>query len=268
MQLTPHLTDATLATALDRDRGATAEAVRLHVMDCEACRRALAVAEADDAEAGRLFGSLDHTPPEIDAAEFVRGLTSRGNARKTVLTWSRSWPRNAARWTVAAGILTASVVAAALVPNSPVRQLIRLVAAASPVGHNHSSAARSGSSAGQSPLPRGVEILPDGRAEVLFRSRQAAGAVRVITTTTPQLSVEGDGDGPTYTVGENTIIVNNRPSDSVNYTVLVPTITDAAAVYIRIAGRVAYSHVGNRVTAQVPAESSGQLLLPLQNAQR
>lgn len=264
--MTPHLTGASLAAALDRDGGAAAETARLHTVNCEACRRVLEAAEVDEAEVGRLLHSLDRAPPEIDAAQFVRSIASRGNRRNVGVPRSRSWTRHAVRWTAGAGLLTVAAVAAALVPNSSVRRFIGLIAAA-PLTHGSSSTAHSESSAGQASLPRGVGIIPNSQADILFRSRQAAGAVRVIATTAPQLSVAGDRDGPTYTVGENTILVNNQPSDSVNYTVLVPTVTGAAAIYVRIAGRVVYSHVGNRVNAQIPAESSGKLLLPLRSVQ-
>jgi len=248
MQLTPHLTDASLASVLDRDGSTAIESAQAHLMECESCRRDLEKARDDEAEVGRLFGLLDHSPPEIDSTEFFRTIATRRNTRKSGVSRSRLWPRNVARWTVAAGILTASVAAAALVPNSPVWRLIRMVAAASPNGHRLSSTTSSINAVTQPTSPRGVEIIPHGRVEILFRSSQAAGVVRVSTATTPQLSVEGEDDGPTYTVGQNTIIVNNRPSDSTNYIVQVPEITDVDTVYIHIAGRVAYSNIGNRVS--------------------
>ena len=266
MQLISHLTDADLALALDRDDGADGTAVRQHIAECESCREALDAAKVDEVEVAGLFRLLDHKAPDIDARSFVGRVVATRTATKSSAPRFRLWPNKGARWTVAAGILTASVAAAALVPNSPVRQFVRLVAAASPIGHKHSSTAPSGAVA-VLPLPRGVAILPHGRVDVLFRSNQAAGTVRVIAATSSQLSVEGDDDGPTYTVGERMITINNSLSDSAAYIVRVPTIGDAEMVYIHIAGRVSYSDVGNRVTAEVRAGPDGQWLISLRKAQ-
>lgn len=252
MQITSHLTEASLAAALERGGGAADEAARAHAMECEPCREALTQARAEELEVGLLFNLLDHSPPEINAAEFVTRLASRAKLRD-VVSRRHLWHRNVARWTIAAGMLTAGVAAAAaLVPNSPVRRLVNMIVAASPVGaHGESHPAVTEKTAVQSESPRGVEILPHGRTEVVFRSSQTAGAVRVVAATTAQLSVEGDGDGPTYTVGNNAIIVGNRTSDSVSYVVRVPVLTDSDAVYIRIARRVMYSDVGSQATARL-----------------
>ncbi|HEY7898181.1 MAG TPA: hypothetical protein VIC03_07175 [Gemmatimonadaceae bacterium] len=98
---------------------------------------------------------------------------------------------------------------------------------------------------------------------MLFRSTQAAGTVHVVPSTSPQLSVEGDGDGATYTVGENTIVVNNRPSDSISYTVRLPLTGSAGAMNIRIAGSLVYSNTDNTSTPRVNAGSSNQYILDL-----
>jgi hypothetical protein len=266
VQLTPHLTDADLALALDRDDGAASTAVGQHLTECESCREALDAAKVDEVEVAGLFRLLDHEAPDIDARDFVGRVAARRTAAESIAPGFRLWPNKVASWAVAAGILTASVAAAALVPNSPVRQFVRLVVAASPIGHKHSSIAPSGAVMAP-PLPRGVAILPHGRVDVLFRSNQAAGTVRVIAATSSQLSVEGDGDGPTYTVGERMISIDNSLSDSAAYIVRVPAIGDADTVYIRIAGRVSYSEVGDRVTAEAQEGRGGQWLISLRKAQ-
>ena len=264
--MTQHLTDETLAAALDRGGSSIAESVRLHVMECESCRKVLAAATIDDAEVGKLFGLLDHEPPATAAEEFASRIASHRNAVRASSRRNRTRSWNLARWAGAAGLFTASVAAAALIPNSPVQRLVRFVIAASYSDHSPMDTARK--AVNTSPLPRGVEIIPHGRVEVLFRSTQAAGTVHVVPSTSPQLSVEGDGDGATFTVGESTIVVNNRPSDSISYIVRLPLTGSADAMSIRIAGSLVYSNSDNTSTPRLHAGSGNQYILDLKRPQR
>jgi|GEM_PF-1886710 len=264
--MTSHLTDANLAAMLERDDSVD-ESVRLHVVKCDVCRATLAAAKAQQVEVSQLLKLLTVTPPEIDAAEFVRGVASRRGLARSDAHIPRVRSRQIARGAIAAAILTASVAAAALAPNVVLRRLAHVVAVATRFTSGQPSAQPERPA--QSPSSqRGVEILPHGRVDVTFRSNQSAGVVRIVSASSAELSVAGTDDGPNYTVGKNTIIVSNQPGDSLSFVVGVPELSASDTVYVRIAGKTVYSNLGNRVTARIPADHNGQIILLFQNLRR
>lgn len=261
--MTSHLTESMLAAMLEGDDLVPA-AVRLHLGECPACRSALEAAESQRIEIGQLLELVTVIQPKIDAVEFLRAVASRNAMVGTDMRTRRTPFRRIARGAVAAGILTASVAAAALVPNSILRRFVRVVAVASGITPRQPSPVPGKSRRSQA-SPRGVEITPHGRVDVLIRSRQATGVIRIMPASGSDLSVTGTGDGPSYTVGNNTIIVTNHPADSVSFVVGVPVLSESDTVYVRVEQQTVYSNIGNRIIAPVAADSTGQFVLPLQN---
>ncbi|MES2357629.1 MAG: hypothetical protein V4529_04730 [Gemmatimonadota bacterium] len=264
--MTSHLTDASLAAMLERD-DSVADDVRLHLAECDQCRAALTAARTQIIEVNRLLELLTVTQPEIDPVEFVRQVASGTGLTREHARTRRLRSRRFAHNAIAAAILLSSVAAAALVTPATMRRLLHVAAVASRITSDQPSAAPGKSDRSQ-PLPRGVEISPHGRVDVLFRSSQLAGSVRVVSASIAELSVTGTDAGPTYTVGSNSIIVTNHPSDSLSFVVGVPALSDTDTVYIHVAGQIVYSNIGNRVIAPLSADQSGQIVLPFQNLRR
>jgi hypothetical protein len=262
--VTPHLTDANLSAILESNDSVD-ESVRLHIVKCGVCRAALATAKAQEFEVSQLLELLTVTQPDMDAVKFVRGVVSSRSLARAQLRRTRF--RHIVRGAVAASILTASVAAAALTPSSVLRRWVHVAAVASGLSSDQPSA--QAESPEQSPASqRGVEIFPHGRVDVVFRSNQSSGVVRIVSASNAEISVSGTGDGPNYTVGYNTIIVSNQPGDSLNFVVGIPQLSGSDTVYVRIAGKTVYSNLGNHVTARTPADHNGQIILPFQNLRR
>lgn len=197
-------------------------------------------AEREVAEALQL---LDHPVPSVDPAQVIaraRIMEGEAIAPTRTVRHSRLW------W--GAGLMTfgIAVVAAAVVPRSPVRQLVMRMW----------SAATATQETGVAPVPRaqqpslapslpgasrGVAIAADRSVDVVFRIRQPAGVIRIVARPDARISVTANGDGATYTVGRDTIVVDNRRVDSLSYDVAVPSAALLPTVRVHVGTRVVYS---------------------------
>ncbi len=258
-----HLTDESIAAALDlHGRDEAGHAARAHAAICAECRVVLERARADERESARLLSFLDHAVPSVD----VRQLLNRSSSHRRVHSGSRTLLRigriGQVPWWIGAMAAGITVAAAAIVPYASLRQLVTHHTASARQLHR---AVTTSSAAGSNALQasRGIAIIPNGPADVVFMSLQGKGMVRVIPGDGPELRVEADGDGPTYAVGQNSVAVNNNASDSVSYRVVLPAAAHGA-VRILIAGTEAYTRTDQREPIGTGLSHASDVVLLLQ----
>jgi hypothetical protein len=290
-----HLSDADLAAALDPSGGGTTGlAARAHAESCEACMSAIETAQTADREVGDLLRLLDHPAPSIDVTfletrtlAFDRGHVTDGvGERETDARRPRQLGRrgttpasgpDAARsqrstLTVAirrsAAILALSAAAAAAAaPRSPVREFIARLTSRphTPVDRPVTPAAvTSATSATAAASPRGVAITAGGKADLVFRSPQPAGVVRILPASGSQVSVTASADGPTYTVGTGTITVDSHGTPGVTYDVELPSVATLPHLSIRVGNRVIFARDENGVHAEGQPRADGTYALSLE----
>lgn len=265
-----HLTDRTLAAALDAEGGAAVgDAARVHTAQCDACGALLNTARSDADAIGSLLQRLDHPAPQISAQQLAALAAIRRVAnRPSSISWmqrSRSpyiHPR--LRWGIGVGLFGVAAVAAALVPRSPMYEMVTHMLGHAPAA-THSAAGPS-STRVLAPKPdnaasRGVVINPTGPTDIVFRSVQHAGVIRLAHSATGQVSVEASGDGPSYSVGSNTITIENSADDSASYDVEIPAPSDGVDVRVHLGDRLLYEQLGKRVITHMSRRPDGQIVL-------
>lgn len=269
----PHLTDRTLAAALDAENGgAVGDVARVHAAQCDACGALLSAGRSDPDAIGSLLQRLDHPVPKISAQQLAVLAAEPRLANRTA---SSSWmPRSRPlyihprlRWGVGVGLFGVAAVAAALVPRSPMYDLVTHMLGRAPAS-SRSAPARSSTAllppgADKVAASRGVVINPTGPTNIIFRSMQHAGVIRVAQSATGQISVEASGDGPSYSVGANTITVENSAADSASYDVEIPPPTDGVNVRVHLGDRVLYAQLGKRVLTHMSHRPDGLIVISL-----
>ncbi len=290
-----HLSDADLAAALDPSGGGTSgHAARAHAAGCETCMSAIETAQTADREVGDLLRLLDHPAPSIDVTfletrtlAFDRGdVTDGAIERATDARGRRQLGRRQAtpasgpgaarpqRSTLTVAVRRSAVIlalsaaaAAAAAPRSPVRQFIARL-----TSRPHTSVDRpvtpapvtSALPATAAASPRGVAITPTGRADLVFRSPEPAGVVRILPASGSQMAVTASADGPTYTVGSGTITVDAHGTAGVTYDVELPAVATLPHLSIRVGNRVIFTRDENGVHTEGQPRADGTYVLPLE----
>ena len=208
---------------------------------------AIETAQTADREVGDLLRLLDHPTPSIDVAfletrtlAFDRGHVTDGTVERTSdargrrqLGRRRTTPASGSdaarsqRSTLTVSIRRSAVIlalsaaaAAAAAPRSPVREFFARLTSRphTPVDRPVTPAAvTSAASLTAAASPRGVAITAAGRADLVFRSPETAGVVRILPASGSQVSVTASADGPTYTVGNGTITVDAHGTPGLTY---------------------------------------------------
>ncbi len=264
----PHLSEREIAAALDPGGGGRAgTAARGHASACAECSAVLEEARRDEQRMPTWLSALDYPVPSVD----IRELMNRAAARGEMPVRSRRHMHNRfqvkrigrAPWLgVAATVIAVTVAAAAIVPASPVRLLVQHVMTS--VRHNRKDSVNTRTQHDPSRAEfRGVAIKPSGPVNIVFNSAQERGAVHIFFGEGSEFSVEGDGDGPTYAVGQNSLSVNNSTTDSVSYRVLIPAADETTTVRVAVGGKLRYVHTGRSTVTGVLPSSPENVVLPL-----
>jgi hypothetical protein len=286
-----HLTDTDLGVVLDpATDGTGAASAHAHAATCANCHGAIRLARAADRDVADLLHLLDHATPLPDFASVARRATapehglalatddrptahgpsgSHAAPRRVGRTWSmldwrtRSSTRtaDAIRWS--AVVLSLSAAAAAALPS--VRHFVAHVA-----GLSHATApvdapiARSSTpSPTDAPVqPRGVAILADGRAELVFRTAQPGSVARVRPALGTKVAVTASIDGSTYTVGRRTIIVDSGAPGTA-YDIELPSPAGLPEVSIRIGDRMVFVRHGATVSTGGAMQADGSYTISL-----
>jgi hypothetical protein len=287
-----HLTDADLGAALDPafDGGMGIRALT-HAATCANCRGAIRLAQAADRDVADLLHLLDHAAATRDLASVRRRASEADQARVPVAEgepWadaseaSQAVPRrgapprpalegrpraSAAKVTAAirwgAIVLSLSAAAAAALPS--VRHAIARM-----VGLPHATASAPAPIVAAPPpsrfsapvAPRGVAIVADGHAELVFRSAQPGGVLRIRPAAGARVAVTASLDGSTYTVGRWTIVVDGGAPGTA-YDIELPSPARLPEVSIRIGERVVFARHGAAVYTRGGVQADGSYTISL-----
>lgn len=270
-----HVTRAHLMAYLDGElAGEVAERTELHLEGCASCRRTLEELEGDAALFGRAVPALDVPVPERDASSARHVATIRERERRSSGRRGRNdGPRRGAegadregagrsgvgrsesaavpRWTAALKaavlVLAAATAAAAVVPESPLREWIagtfgELTEGSPPATTDAPSGARSDE-------PETVSIPVAGRAVVQIE-RWAPG-LRVIVRETDTERLAVTARGASFETGMGSIGVSGaRPPE---LTVDLPG--SATSARISAGGRLLLERERGELTLHVPADT-------------
>jgi hypothetical protein len=294
-----HLSDADLGAALDRaDGSARHTAAHAHAATCSTCHGAIRKAQATDREVGDLLRLLDHPTPALDFASVRRAagpaalaisqerqsadetaveprtglrLVSRGSSavERGIAFRSGTIMVAVRRGAIILGLSAAAVAAAALPPS--VRHFVARLAGA-PVAKTSASAPAVQPSVTVPTaivpvapvVPQGVAIMPAGPIDLVFRTSQAGGVLRIRPSSGPRVSVTASTDGPTYAVGRGSIIIDPPATPGVTYDIDLPSPTQAPDVTIRIGPRVVFARHGAVVVTQSAVAPDGSYVVALE----
>ena len=220
-----------------------------HVSACPVCARRIDAARRLHAAHARVLALLDRPVPAV-AVDAV--IARAGGGRRPHL-----------RRAVAAGIgvLFVAAAAAAAVPGSPLRAVIREL--------TMPEAAPRVSRQPAAPVPRhresGVAFAPAARVEVDFSDVQEEGSARVVIVPTGAVEVRHWGGVAAYALTARGVVVEN-PGSRASYEGLIPAAV--ARVRVRIAGREVLTKNGATVSASVRPESGNTYVIPLSASPR
>jgi hypothetical protein len=255
-----HLGDAELGAALDAaGGGATGTAARAHAAACDPCADALRAARTMDQQVGEILALLDHPTPTADRHRPALVVERGGRVRSRSETIKSSARRGAAILVVGAA------VAAAAVPHSPVRQFLSRIVA-SPVHHALPTPVPNTPAAPAalpSVAPRGVAITSSDHIDLVFQNPQVSGELRIHPTLGTHVSVTASADGPTYTVGSATIVVDTHDVPGVAYDIDLPPAARVRSVTIRVGDRTVFSRRGTAVQTVGAVQGDGSYLVKL-----
>lgn len=198
--------------------GADADRVRAHVEGCLACgHQSDAIREATDVTRD-LLEALDDPVPDVDVEAVIATAERRHVApRRRHLPWAA----------VVAGLVSAGVLAAAIVPGSPLRELIESVGASGPDAPTTDGWSQEA----------GVAMTPGRRLDIVFEARQPTGTIELLSTTEDVARIEVAGDAVAFDVSSGEIVVENADARA-SYRIVLPDRLTAAS--IAIAGRSVY----------------------------
>ncbi len=260
-----HLTDESIAAALDPSGGGEAGVVaRAHAAECDSCAAELASDRAAHDSVDELLSLLDGdvvaAPNDIRLAA-IRAL-ARSGGRSAGRPSATGNARKHAGWAAAVALVAAAAAAATIPARSPVRQLIERHTRA-PLPVEDARPAIVGPEAASGAAQRGVAIQPSGTADVMFQSSQSVGELTIVQGADSRMSVEATGDGPTYEVGSNSIVVHNDRADSVSFHVAVPPASQLPNATVRVGDRIVYRRLAGRVVTPASDRRGPTLVVPM-----
>jgi hypothetical protein len=249
-----HLTDHDLEALMDGEMPEGAErSARVHLEECAGCSARYRRLAEDERATADLLRTLDHPTPKLEAGALI------ARARQQPLRASS--PSRRSLLAAGLGALVIAAVASAAVPTSPLRRYLdraldrwREPEAAAP--------ARLIVHQPQPPTPAqgsGVSFIPRREVEVVFRSDQEQGAIRITLTDGTMLRMRTLGEAVGYVISRDTLRVDNRKPAS-SYDVEVPRALPR--VRIRVGERLVFEKDGAAVSSQATADSEGVYVIP------
>jgi hypothetical protein len=284
-----HLNDQDLATYLESAHSGQPQSTRDHFDHCVACQDAVSWVRASEHEIGALLHFVDHTrrpvafaaiearamrndsgrhsdatpePATMDATQYDVGPTRGVEA-------ARGPYRARFPWGFVALACVAGAAAAA-VPKSPVRQFLASWVARhappTPV------VPRGGGGVRQSDVPaapRGLAIVPrTDHVVLIWQVPQPESVVEVRTASEGssqirRVSLLASGDGATYAVSHDTILVDNRGAPRVTFEVDLPPPSKLEGVTLLVGDHVVFRRRGGSLETRAAKSNDGSYSLPL-----
>jgi hypothetical protein len=200
-----HLEEEDLQRLLDGELTEEGErAARLHLAECEACRRRLEEAEKETADVQALLRALDAPPPEVR----IEALALRGElAKAAVRPRGSSWLRQAAVVLLAVGIAGAAYA----IPGSPLRAWVRAIVSL--------GARETADRGGSTPLKgrtgvSGIAQLPGERLVILFQPG-GGGEARVQLSENPNVEISVAPGAATFASKADYVLIGVRDTTAV-----------------------------------------------------
>lgn len=285
-----HLNDQDLAAYLDPAHGGGPQRTRHHVDQCAACQDAVGRVRASQDRIGTLLYLLDHPArpvafAAIEARAIRRNAERPGNVRPVPAASDRApydagssrevKARRAYRARAPWGFVALACVAAAAaaaVPRSPLRQFfgswVARHAPATAVRSVPGGASETRQSGGPA-APRGLAIVPrTGHVVLIWQVPQPASVVEVRTAVEGSskmgsVSLLASGNGATYTVSHDTILVDNRSAPRVTFEVDLPPPSKREAITLLVGDRVVFRRRGGTLETRAPKSNDGSYSIPL-----
>jgi len=109
--------------------------------------------------------------------------------------------------------------------------------------------------------PRGVAIVPAGRVDLVFETEQPIGELHIRSALGTRVAVTASGDGPTYTVGRGTIVIDTRATPGVMYDIELPPPSQLPEVAVHIGSRTVFARHGATVVTQGQLQTDGSYVV-------
>jgi hypothetical protein len=127
-------------------------------------------------------------------------------------------------------------VAAAIVPGSPVQEVVKRI-----VGAGAETPAPDSIPLGEWGQQAGVALVPSEELEIAFETLQREGAIELVEVGTNAARIEVRSDTVGFVVGDRSILVENRGA-AASYRISLPA--DLPLVSIRVGQRTVYRKIG------------------------
>ncbi len=206
--------------------------VLVHLESCDACRARKEALDLQSTETAALLQALDRPAPEPAVDEVVREAKGRTLPR-------REGSHRALLAASVAALLVAGGVLAAIVPGSPVREIVeRIVGGPEPQPSSGTGVADAWE------RETGVAWVPGGGVEIVFEAEQTEGTIELVWSGGDTARVDVRSDSVGFRVGDDSVLVQNRGSRA-SYRVAVPeAVSD---LRIRVGSRTVYVRTGGRI---------------------
>ncbi|MBA2564044.1 MAG: hypothetical protein H0V09_01305 [Gemmatimonadetes bacterium] len=239
-----HPTDAELQSLSDGELGTPERRLLLlHVDGCGECAGRLRSLQLGDGEIAAWLRHVDHPVPQLNAAAVMM------RAR-------RSSPRPGLMAAGLATLVAGAVAVAAVVPGSPLRELVERA-----VGASSESAQSPGEGvpSARPPAPAsGVSFVPGAELAIAFVRSQPDGTVRMSLADVAEVRVRNAGEPAAFTMNPAELIIDNvDPRGS--YEILLPR--SLGRVRVRIDERVVLEKDGDTVSCRGSVDDRGRCLV-------
>ena len=227
----------------------TREALSSHLAECDACVRQLEEAEREETAILDLLRHVDHPAPVIEAETLV---TQRSGAYAV-------WGRRVAGFLVAAALAGAAYA----FPGSPLPTLLHqarewITGQTTPPPPPPPSPAEPAPTT--RPVTSGIAVVVKDRFTIHFTEPQAQGVVTLSFTGESTVNTRVLGGTAAFTTDVDRLTIQNDGSTA-DYEIELPR--DARWVEVYVGTRRLLLKDGDRVVAEVPADTPGRYVLPL-----
>lgn len=205
--------------------------VLVHLESCDACQARKEALDVQSTETAALLQALDRPAPEPAVDGVVREAERRTLPR-------REGSRRALLAASVAALLVAGGVLAAIVPGSPVREIVERI-----IGGPEPQPSAGTGAADAWKRETGVAWVPGGGVDIVFEAEQAEGTIELIWSGGDTARVDVRSDSVGFMVGDGSVLVQNRDSRA-SYRVAVPE--GVSDVRIRVGSRTVYARTGGR----------------------
>ena len=101
------------------------------------------------------------------------------------------------------------------------------------------------------------------RLDIIFRVYQSRGVVHILRGAGTRVAIRATGDDATFSVGPDTVIVDNRANGTSSYEVVLPAVAQVPSVTVHIGEAIVFTRTRQQVTTAVSPDGTGAYTIPL-----